>query len=218
MANITVNLGSPVTGNYKVTFRDDNGVLLNSSYLTQNQIISLSNSSTATISVGNGVYTLDNINIRLEAVNDSSCNSEINTDLDVNCPVTVCSVSINTVSEQCVSNTVSIVINATTTGGGNLQYAITTSNSIPTTWQTTNQFSSLLPNTTYHIYARNTENPSACFDVYDYTTGLCTPNCGCSDLSSFSISSITRIGTSNNFQVVFNGCNLIVGNWRVKTI
>ena len=45
MANITVNLGSPVTGNYKVTFRDDNGVLLSSPYLTQNQIISLSNSS-----------------------------------------------------------------------------------------------------------------------------------------------------------------------------
>lgn len=218
MANITVNLGSPVTGNYKVTFRDDNGVLLSSPYLTQNQVISLSNASVATITVGNGVYSLDNINIRLEALADSECNDEINTDLDVNCPVTVCTVSINNVSEQCVSNAVNIIVSASTTGGGTLQYAITTGSTVPTTWQSINQFSSLLTNTTYHIYVRNTENPTGCFDVYDYTTGVCTPNCGCSDLSSFSIDSITRVGTTNNFQVVFNGCNLTIANWRVKTI
>lgn len=217
MANLTLNLGSPVTGNYRVSFRDDAGNLLTSPFLTQNQVIALSNSSIANITIGNGVYTLDNINIRLEALSDTACNDEINTDLVVDCPPTICTVTISDVSESCVSNTINIVVAVTTSGGGGLEYGISTTIGVaPTSWQSVNQFNGLLQNHTYYIYVRNTENPSICIASTAYTTGSCLPNCGCSDLSSFSVESITRIGTTTSYNVSFNACTLTSANWRVK--
>ena len=219
MANLTLNLGSPVTGNYRVSFRDDNGNLLSSPYLTQNQVISLSNSAIANIAIGNGVYTLDNINIRLEALSDTECADEYSTDLNVNCPTTVCTVAITNISENCNTNTISIIVTATSTGSGTLEYGISSNVGVfPTAWQSVNQFNSLLQSTTYYVYVRNTENPSICVETTSYTTGNCLPNCGCSDLSSFSVDSVTRIGTSNSWSVSFNACSLTVGNWRVKTL
>jgi hypothetical protein len=217
MANLTLNLGSPVTGNYRVSFRNDEGNLLTSSYLTQNQVINLLNSSTATIAIGNGVYTLDNINIRLEAVSDTMCKDDITTNLVVNCPSTICTVAISNVSESCVSNTTSIVVAVNTSGSGTLEYGLSTTIGVaPTSWQSINQFNQLLKNNTYYIYVRNTENPSLCITFTSYTTGSCLPNCGCSNLSSFSVDSITKIGSTTSYNIAFNACSLTSGNWRVK--
>lgn len=219
MANLTLNLGSPVTGNYRVSFRDDAGNLLTSPFLTQNQVIALSNSSIANITIGNGVYSLDNINIRLEALADNLCHDDINTDLDVNCPTTICSVSVTNVSESCISNTISIIVAASSTGTGTLEYGYTTViGGTPASWQSLNQFGGLLQSTTYYIFVRNTENPSVCLATAAYTTGSCLPNCGCGDLSSFSVESITRVGTSTFYNVSFNACTLTSANWRIKNI
>lgn len=216
MANLSINLATPLIGTYRISFRDSSGNLLSNPLLTQNQLVVLNNQSVANVTLGNGVYTLNDVFIRIESVDDSTCLDELNTDLVVNCPTNTCSVSIASITQQCVSAFVTVVVNATTTGAGVLQYALTTGVIPPTIWQSSNSFSGLTQNTAYIIHVRNIIDPSVCKISQAYNTGSCLSPCGCSGLSSFAIESITRVGATIDYAVVFNACSFSNGNWRVK--
>lgn len=217
MANVRINLSNPVTGTYRVSFRDSSGNLLTNPQLTQNQLVNLNNISYIDTVIGNGVYTINDVTIRVESTTDNTCLDEITQNLVVNCPVSVCTVSVTSVTEQCVGNSLNVTVNATTSGSGSLQYGIVQGTSgTPSTWQSLNTFTGLSNSTQYALWVRNTQDVNNCYTVYDYVTGNCLSPCGCGTITSFTIDSITRVGTTNDWQVVFNACAFSSGNWRVK--
>ena len=216
MANLSINLASPLIGSYRVSFRDSEGNLLTNPLITQNQTVVLNNEDVAVVTIGNGVYTLNNVFIKLESLADNTCQDEFNTDLIVNCPTSTCTVNINSISEQCISAFITLVVNASTTGEGNLQYAVTTGVIPPSIWQASNTFTNLSQNTSYVVHVRNIIDPSGCTAFQSYNTGNCLRFCGCSGLSSFAIESINRIGATTDYAVGFNGCFLGNASWKVK--